>query len=56
MKKKIWSHKRYGKKQFTGKYEMIDGDRSFILTPLKGGRKISQESHQAALADKWKTR
>lgn len=56
MKKNVWLHKKYGKRQYSGSYHIDDGDREFILVAIKrDGKKhrVTFESHEAAKKLGW---
>lgn len=49
----MWTHKKFGKKPFVGRYERDkDAERVFVLR--RGKRKISFESWQMAKKVGWK--
>lgn len=52
---RVWRHPRYGKKNYYGKYRVIDGEREFVLKRVGGGHVFTAESHQLAIKGGWYT-
>lgn len=52
-KKKVWTHKKYGKQEFWGRYVISGGQRYLLLTGQKTGKRFEAESHEAAKKLGW---
>lgn len=50
----FWVNKKQGKQKFQGTYSWSSGERNFVLVGEKSGRKISNESWQAAKSLGWR--
>lgn len=55
MRNKVWHHKKYGKKNFYGRYVRLKGERVFELVNVMNGieKVVTFESWQAAKALGW---